>query len=165
MNQSEVAGVWDALGQMYGAKFYEQYGSHANDAWGAALASMTRGAALYAIRALVRDGSDFPPTLPKFAALAAEYRPRESVTVEPEPDTSAADRMTTHELRAAASHEVGEFGSYRDYEKWRDANTKHGKRPAHPEPHSPDWEYLRRLAWLQAAANNRRTVAPLSAAA
>lgn len=164
MNSHEIAQVWDALGQMYGSRFYEQYGESANEAWLAALTSMTLGAALYAIRALVRDGSDFPPTLPKFSALASQYRPRESIAL-PAAAHNDADSRTTAELRAAASSDVSAFGTYREYEKWRDANTKGGKRPNHPEPHSADWEYLRRLAWIQAAANNRRTVAGLDAAA
>ena len=164
MNRQEIAQVWDALGQMYGARFYEQYGEAANEAWLAALTSMALGPALHAIRALVRDGADFPPTLPKFSALASQFRPRESLAL-PAAAPNDADSRTTAELRAAASSDVSSYSTYRDYEKWRDANTKGNKRPNHPEPHSPDWEYLRRLAWIQAAANNRRTVSGLIQAA
>jgi hypothetical protein len=62
--------LWRLLGQTYGHKFADQYGPSPNEAWAAAMASMTADQAKFAFRKLVDGGSPFPPTLPEFVALA-----------------------------------------------------------------------------------------------
>lgn len=150
MNQQQTSQVWSLLGQTWGAKFLDQYGANPNDAWTAALSHVRPEAARHAIHRLIKDGSAFAPTLPEFIAAADDYRPESSTSALPGPTTR---EPTTAELRMAATF-ASEFNEYRDYERWRDTNTKQGKRPPHPTPHSPDWEYLHRLALIQASKQN-----------
>lgn len=154
---TQIHGVWDALAQTFGTRFYEQYGERPNEAWTAALASMTPDAAMCALQALISDGVEFPPTLPQFVSLARKWRPEQGLR--PALPNPGRREPTIEELRRNASPEVGAFATYRDYERWRDAHTSKGKRPPHPEPQSPDWLYLQRIAWLAAAAHNRQVTA------
>lgn len=70
MNQQEISTLWTLLGQTWGAKFFEQYGSRANEAWSAGLASIPAEQAKGALFKLIGSGTPFPPTLPEFMALA-----------------------------------------------------------------------------------------------
>jgi hypothetical protein len=58
------------LGQTWGARFVDQYGTAPNEAWTAALACIGPEAARDAFKALIASGSGFPPTLPEFVAAA-----------------------------------------------------------------------------------------------
>ena len=78
MTPTEMRGLWNLLGQTWGAKFFEQYGTEPNDAWSAFLADRPIDAAKYALRGLVMEGSPFPPTLPEFMAWARKWRPPEA---------------------------------------------------------------------------------------
>ena len=73
MTGGEIDYLWTLLGQVWGAKFYEQYGTHANEAWAAALASVSVDQAKTAIGHLIDSGSPFPPTLPEFVVLSRKY--------------------------------------------------------------------------------------------
>jgi hypothetical protein len=75
MTPQDIAGLWRLLGQTWGAKFLEQYGATPNDAWATFLSNVDTGAARYALRGLVFEGSPFPPTLPEFMAWTRKYRP------------------------------------------------------------------------------------------
>ena len=63
-------GLWRLLGQTWGSRFAEQYGTAPNEAWAAMLAEIDTEAARTAYRALVLSGSPHPPTLPEFLSEA-----------------------------------------------------------------------------------------------
>jgi hypothetical protein len=147
--------LWNLLSQTWGDRFSQQFGATPNDAWRAALASLGIQPAQHAYRVLVKSSPEFPPTLPQFIQAASDYRkPESSVPLLDAP--IRARQATTDELRAAASADVAEFNSYRDYETWRASRTKGNLKPSHPSPGSADWLYLQRLAWIEAAEHNRR---------
>lgn len=73
MTHAEIAQLWKLLGQTWGAKFLEQYGTKPNDAWSAMLAGVTPEGARAAFAGLVQAGSPFPPTLPEFVAEARKW--------------------------------------------------------------------------------------------
>lgn len=154
MNRPEMLGLWNLLLQSWGQKFAEQYGVTPNDAWHGALAQVSVDAAKHAFRRALRETPTFPPTLGEFIAWAQDYRPETSRSALGY--DGRAVPVTIEELRRNASQDIAAFGSYREYERWRDSHTVKGKRPAHPESGSADWLYLQRLAWMQAAADNRR---------
>ena len=70
MTPNDMRGLWRLLGQTWGAKFVEQYGTEPNEAWVAMLNEIDTESARAAYRALVLSGSAFPPTLPEFLAEA-----------------------------------------------------------------------------------------------
>jgi hypothetical protein len=151
MTLLEMHHLWNLLSQSWGDRFSQQFGATPNDAWRAALSSVGIQAAQHAYRALVKSSTEFPPTLPQFIEAASEYRSAASSV----PKIGATThRSSTDELRAAASEAVAQFKRYREYETWRSTNTKKGQKPPHPTPGSPDWLYLQRLAWIEAAAHN-----------
>ncbi len=151
MTLLEMHHLWNLLSQSWGDRFSQQFGATPNDAWRAALSSVGIQAAQHAYRVLVKSSTEFPPTLPQFIEAASEYRSAASSV----PKIGATThRSSTDELRAAASESVAQFKRYREYETWRSTNTKKGQKPPHPTPGSPDWLYLQRLAWIEAAAHN-----------
>jgi len=154
VNRPEMLVMWNLLVQSWGQKFAEQYGVTPNEAWQGMLTHVTPEAGRFAFQKALRETPTFPPTLGDFLAWVQEYRPEASRAISHD---GYSRQATTEELRRNASADVSAFGSYRDYDKWRDTHTVKGKRPAHPEPKSPDWLYLHRLAWIDAAASNRRT--------
>jgi hypothetical protein len=145
--------LWNLLSQTWGDRFSQQFGATPNDAWKSALAGLGIQPAQHAYRALVKSCPEFPPTLPQFIQAASEYRRPESSV--PQLDGPRRSReATTDELRAAASDPYSQFNRYREYEAWRVANTKKNQKPPHPVPGCPDWLYLQRLAWIEAAEHN-----------
>jgi hypothetical protein len=157
MNRTQIEPLWTLLGQTWGAKFLEQYGTNPNDAWTSALAHISPEAARHALQQLIREASAFPPTLPEFIGKATDYRPPASTQPLIGDERKRVYCATTEELRRNASAAVSGFDRYREYETWRGSNTKGGHRPPHHTPDSPDWLYLQRLAWIEASDNNRRT--------
>jgi len=160
MMPPEMLSLWNLLVQSWGQKFAEQYGIRPNDAWQGMLAHVSTDAAMHAFKRALRESPTFPPTLGDFLAWSQDYRPPAAKALQS--DSHCGYQQTTEELRRNASSDVSAFATYRDYERWRDAHAVKGKRPAHPEPSSPDWLYLNRLAWADAAANNRRTSAEVT---
>lgn len=75
MTPEQLKHLWRLLGQTWGSRFAENYGPTPNEAWTAALESITTDAAKYALRKLVLSGSPHPPTLPEFLALARSATP------------------------------------------------------------------------------------------
>lgn len=75
MNAEQLRGLWNLLGQTWGSRFLEQYGTQPNEAWSAALAHVSPEAARHALKGLIGEGSAFPPTLPEFISWAKKYRP------------------------------------------------------------------------------------------
>jgi hypothetical protein len=73
MKPADMRGLWRLLGQTWGARFVEQYGTDPNDAWVAMLTEIDTEAARGAYRALVLSGSPHPPTLPEFLADARKF--------------------------------------------------------------------------------------------
>lgn len=150
MTPHQMQSVYPLFAQTWGARFLEQYGPQPNEAWSAALTNVSSEAARHALSALIQEGSAFPPTLPEFVAAARSYRAPASTVPRLEGPVRLA---STEELRASASSEVACFGTYNEY---RASRSKFKVPPPHPTPGSPDWEYLHRLALLEAAAHNRR---------
>lgn len=75
MTPEQLKHLWRLLGQTWGSRFAENYGPTPNEAWSAALESITVDAAKYALRKLVLSGSPHPPTLPEFLVLARSATP------------------------------------------------------------------------------------------
>ena len=151
MTPQEMHHLWNLLSQTWGDRFSQQFGASPNDAWRAALGNVGVQAAQHAYRVLVKSSPEFPPTLPQFIDAASDYR-APATTV---PRIGApSPHSTTDELRTAASESMAQFNRYREYETWRVMNSKKGAKPQHPTPGSPDWLYLNRLAWIEAADHN-----------
>jgi hypothetical protein len=74
MTHEQMKHLWRLLGQTWGSKFAENYGPAPNDAWQAALQSISPDQAKHALKMLIQAGSPFPPTLPEFMADARRYR-------------------------------------------------------------------------------------------
>lgn len=159
MTPGEIRSLWTMLVQTWGQKFPEQYGTVPNDAWTAGLARLPIEAGRFAYGRAIKDSPTFPPTLPEFLAWASAYRP--PATTKALPSNGKPEDLSTQDLRDACSPEIKMLMSYHEYEQLRRANSRNGKMPDHPTPQSADWLYLQRLAWIQAAAQNRRTVASL----
>ena len=81
MKPKDMNALWRLLGQTWGSRFVEQYGTAPNEAWAAMLAEMDPEYARTAYRALVLSGSPHPPTLPEFLAEARKAR-RDQVIAE-----------------------------------------------------------------------------------
>lgn len=75
MTPEQTKHLWRLLGQTWGAKFAEQYGPAPNEAWSAALASISSDQAKHALGQLIQSGTPFPPTLPEFMAEARKHKP------------------------------------------------------------------------------------------
>ena len=75
MNAQQISAFWTYLAQVWGAKFFEQYGEKANDAWSAMLSKISPEQAKWALQKLIDGGSPFAPTLPEFYALARTHKP------------------------------------------------------------------------------------------
>lgn len=74
MNSQEIVALWRLIGQTWGTRFLEQYGSDPNEAWSEVLSQVDAIAARSALRSLVMEGSPHPPTLPEFVAVAKRHR-------------------------------------------------------------------------------------------
>jgi hypothetical protein len=66
--------LWKILGDMYGDRFFAQYGPKANDAWREAVKELNSQHVKHAICSLRNSGSPHPPSLPEFISLAKGMR-------------------------------------------------------------------------------------------
>ena len=87
MTPEQTKHLWRLLGQTYGHKFADQYGPTPNEAWTAALTTLSQSQVKHALGEAIRSGSPFVPTLPEFVKMAREYR---------EPRVEAVDSGVRH---------------------------------------------------------------------
>ena len=87
MTPEQIKHLWRLLGQTYGHKFADQYGPTPNEAWTAALMTLSPSRVKHALGEAIRSGSPFVPTLPEFVKMAREYR-------EPQVETGAVRKLT-----------------------------------------------------------------------
>lgn len=103
MTQPELLTLWRLLGETWGNKFLEEYGPRPNEAWTAALREVEAGACIQALRALIAEGSAFPPTLPEFLKQARRFKPaRPATVVELPPPKMAPEKIRSNIERLRA---------------------------------------------------------------
>lgn len=62
--------LWDRFAEMFGARFYDQYGSEPSGAWKDAVKELRPDQVKAALTKIRNSGSSFPPSLPEFLSLA-----------------------------------------------------------------------------------------------
>lgn len=67
--------LWDRFGEMFGARFYDQFGSEPSEAWVEAVGEVRADQIKSALTKIRNSGAQFPPSLPEFLALARSQRP------------------------------------------------------------------------------------------
>ena len=65
--ESPATMVWSAMTQLYGEPWIKKYGEQPNEVWRKFLAEMPVHRIKRGLRRCVDEGSDFPPSFPKFA--------------------------------------------------------------------------------------------------
>lgn len=66
--------LWDRFAEMFGARFYDQYGSEPSDAWREAITEIRPDQVKGALTKIRNSGAQYPPSLPEFLALARSQR-------------------------------------------------------------------------------------------
>lgn len=66
--------LWDRFADMFGARFYDQYGSEPSEAWVEAVAELRGDQVKSALTKIRNSGAQYPPSLPEFLALARSQR-------------------------------------------------------------------------------------------
>lgn len=64
------ARLWDRFGEMFGARFYESFGSVPSQSWKDAVCELRADQVKAALSKIRNSGSPHPPSLPEFVALA-----------------------------------------------------------------------------------------------
>lgn len=67
--------LWDRFAEMFGARFYDQYGSEPSEAWREAVTEIRPDQVKAALTKIRNSGAQYPPSLPEFLALARSQRP------------------------------------------------------------------------------------------
>ena len=67
--------LWDRFGEMFGARFYDQFGSEPSQAWVEAVGEVRADQIKSALTKIRNSGSQYPPSLPEFLALARSQKP------------------------------------------------------------------------------------------
>lgn len=67
--------LWDRFAEMFGARFYDQYGSDPSEAWTEAVVELRGDQVKSALTKIRNSGAQYPPSLPEFLALARSQRP------------------------------------------------------------------------------------------
>lgn len=93
--------LWNRLRQMYGSRFLDQFGTEPNDLWITAVDGLLDAQIKLALQRLVREGSQHPPTLPEFMAIAT--KPQSSTV---NTYTAPANVGTWQKLANRAFHDV-----------------------------------------------------------
>lgn len=62
--------LWDRFGEMYGARFYESFGSEPSKSWTDAVRELRHDQVRVALAKIRNSGQVHPPSLPEFVALA-----------------------------------------------------------------------------------------------
>lgn len=72
-----IHAIWQGMAAMFGARWTRDMSSdHARDLWAKALADIPAEASLAALDRVVRDGGEWPPSLPRFREMAKACRRR-----------------------------------------------------------------------------------------
>ena len=71
--------LWDRLGEMFGARFYDQYGSEPSQSWKDAVRELRPDQVKAALTKIRNSGTVYPPPLPEFIALARNVQPPKPV--------------------------------------------------------------------------------------
>lgn len=66
--------LWDRFGEMFGARFYDQFGSEPSEAWTEAVTEVRADQIKSALTKIRNSGAQYPPSLPEFLALARSQR-------------------------------------------------------------------------------------------
>lgn len=66
--------LWDRFGEMFGARFYDQFGSEPSRSWIVAVDEVRADQIKAALSKIRNSGSQYPPSLPEFLALARSQR-------------------------------------------------------------------------------------------
>lgn len=66
--------LWDRFGEMFGARFYDQFGSEPSEAWVEAVTEVRGDQIKSALTKIRNSGAQYPPSLPEFLALARAQR-------------------------------------------------------------------------------------------
>jgi len=66
--------LWDRFADMFGARFYDQYGSEPSEAWIEAVGEVRGDQIKSALTKIRNSGAQYPPSLPEFLALARSQR-------------------------------------------------------------------------------------------
>ena len=110
MTPKQVQGLWVAMGQAWGARFHEQFGTTAPDIWQQALERIPVEHCRSALLSLVKSGTGHPPTLPEFIEAVRRTRPVERPALldekRPVVDPEAAKRNIA-KLRALLRRDTG----------------------------------------------------------
>lgn len=83
--------LWDRFAEMFGARFYDQYGSEPSEAWREAVAELRGDQVKSALTKIRNSGAQYPPSLPEFLALARSQRAPQAK--EPGPELDHFDRF------------------------------------------------------------------------
>jgi len=80
--EEAIKEFWASMGEIYGRRFFFEFGESPNSKWINALNRMTPDQVRMTLSDLFREGKDKPPTLPRFCALAkSHYRPPSFVSL------------------------------------------------------------------------------------
>lgn len=66
--------LWDRFAEMFGARFYDQFGSEPSPAWRDAVEELRADQIKSALTKVRNSGAQYPPALPEFVALARSQR-------------------------------------------------------------------------------------------
>lgn len=66
--------LWDRFAEMFGARFYDQFGSDPSPAWRDAVEELRADQIKSALTKIRNSGAQYPPALPEFIALARSQR-------------------------------------------------------------------------------------------
>lgn len=66
--------LWDRFADMFGARFYDQYGSDPSEAWRETVTELRADQIKSALTKIRNSGAQYPPSLPEFLALARSQR-------------------------------------------------------------------------------------------
>lgn len=106
--QGKVDRFWKAMQQMYGIRWTTAYGETPSELWTLAIQSLLAKELKSAYRALLSEGSDHPPTMPKFMALARQDSGKKTQRF-PEPHTAEWNELRK-DLMARIAKQTRERG-------------------------------------------------------
>jgi hypothetical protein len=85
---AEVASerLWDRFGEMFGARFYDQFGKDPSTSWKDAVKELRPDQVKAALTRVRNSGAQYPPGLPEFVAMAKCQRIAQPEAPKPEYD-------------------------------------------------------------------------------
>lgn len=91
--------LWERMGEMFGHQWASQQGDSPNDTWLRGCADLSVEQLSEGLKALLKRGDDWPPSLPAFRALCRENW--ESRIHQPFVSTTALEDLSTKERKLA----------------------------------------------------------------